>query len=202
MNIELFALAVVVAIVLVGGVPLFYGWLFRFSNRTANDVFPFLLKIDMEGVYGTFHPDPGKNFRENLSEAGFKEIQVKRFHLALHYCNQLSNNALVLLSWTRYERKQDWIATSPAAIQNAVQDLRVSCLQFLVAVFFIRTRLRWWLFRMALLPFATPPSFESLLAAGGWDMISLYERVQQLAELFSLCFGDEYHDKLTGALHY
>jgi len=202
MNIELFALAVVVALVLIGGVPLFYEWLFKFSDRTANDVFPFLMKIDMEAIYGTFHPDPEKQFRETLSEAGFKEIQVKRFHLAIHYCNQLLNNAQVLLTWTKHERKQDWIATSPAAIQNTVQDLRVSCLQFLVAVFFIRTRLRWWIFRMALLPFAEPPSFKSLLAAGSWDMISLYERIQQLAELFSLYFGDEYHDKLTDALHY
>lgn len=36
---------------------------------------------------------------------------------------------------------------------------------------------------MALLPFAALPSFESLLAAGSWDMISLCERIQQLAEL-------------------
>jgi hypothetical protein len=35
----------------------------------------------------------------------------------------------------------------------------------------------------SLLPFAAPPSFESLLAAGSWEMISLYERIQQLAEL-------------------
>jgi hypothetical protein len=41
----------------------------------------------------------------------------------------------------------------------------------------------WRLFRMALLPFAALPSFESLLAAGSWDMISLCERIQQLAEL-------------------
>jgi hypothetical protein len=27
---------------------------------------------------------------------------------------------------------------------------------------------------------------ESLLAAGSWEMISIYERIQQLAELFSL----------------
>jgi hypothetical protein len=75
-----------------------------------------------------------------------------------------------------------------------------SCLKFQAAVFIIRAHLRWWLFRMALLPFVAPPSFESLLAAGSWDMISLYERIQQSAELFSLCFGDEYHDKLMDAL--
>src|ERR1043166_4902907 len=139
MNISLFALAVVVAIVLVAGVRLFYCWLFKFSNRTASDVFPFLIKIDMELIYGTFHPDSEKHFRENLSETEFKAVQIKRFHLAIHYLNQLSNNAQVLLSWTGYERKQDWIATSSRGIQRNVQDLRVACVQFLSAAFIIRT---------------------------------------------------------------
>lgn len=98
MNIGLFALAMVVAIVLIGGIPLFYGWLFKFSNRTANDVYPFLIKIDMEAIYGTFHPDPEKHFRETLSEAEFKQMQLKRFHLAIHYCHQLSSNAQIFLS--------------------------------------------------------------------------------------------------------
>jgi hypothetical protein len=53
---------------------------------------------------------------------------------------------------------------------------------------------------MGLLPFAAPPSFQRILAAGSWDMITLYERIQRLAELFSLCFGDEYHEKLMGAM--
>ena len=53
---------------------------------------------------------------------------------------------------------------------------------------------------MALLPFTAPPSFSQLLAAGSWDMITLYERIQRLAELFSICFGDEYHDKLMEAM--
>jgi hypothetical protein len=154
----------------------------------------------MELIYGTFLPEAEKHFRETLSAAEFKAIQVKRFHLAIHYSNQLSNNAQVLLSWTRYERKQDWIATSWVAVQRNVQDLRVACVQFLCAAFIIRAHLRWWLIRMALLPFTAPPSFDQLLSAGSWDMITLYERVQRLAELFSICFGDEYHDKLMGAM--
>lgn len=40
-----------------------------------------------------------------ISKAEFKEMQFKRIHLAIHYCTQLSNNAQVLLSWTRYERE-------------------------------------------------------------------------------------------------
>jgi hypothetical protein len=200
MNGELYAIAALFIIVCAFGLYRLYEWLFKLSQRTASDVLGFLIKIDMELIYGTFLPEAEKHFRETLSAAQFKAIQVKRFHLAIHYSNQLSNNAQVLLSWTRYERKQDWIDASSVAVQRNVQDLRVTCVQFLCAAFIIRAYLRWGLIRMALLPFTAPPSFNQLLAAGSWDMITLYERIQRLAELFSICFGDEYHDKLMEAM--
>jgi hypothetical protein len=94
----------------------------RFSLRRASQRLQ-SFKIDMEAIYGTLHPDPEKHFRETLSEAEFKQMQLKRFHLAIHYCNQLSNNAHVFLSWTRYERKQEWVASGPAVVRNTVREL-------------------------------------------------------------------------------
>jgi hypothetical protein len=120
MNYHLAALVAVGSLVAAGTLRLIYRHVCGLSARTANDVYPFLLKIDMEAIYGTFHPDSEKHFRETSSKAEFKQLQFKRIHLAIHYCNQLSNNAQVLLSWIRHERKQDWIATSPPAIQNTV----------------------------------------------------------------------------------
>lgn len=199
MNGDRFALAVLVSIVCILGLSRLWHWLFRFAYRTANDVFPFLLKMDMEAVYGTFHPDPEKHFRNSLPAAEFKRIQWKRFHLAIHYCDQISNNAQVFLSWTRHERKQSWKALSPG-VRTTVQELRVACLQSRLSVFMIRSRLRWWLVRMALLPLAAPPSFATLVNLGSWEMISFYETVTTLAEVFSLAYGEEYHAKLMQAL--
>jgi hypothetical protein len=60
--------------------------------------------------------------------------------------------------------------------------------------------LRLWLVRMALVPFAAPPSFATLLAAGSWEMISFYETVRTHAEVFSMAYGEEYHEKLMQVL--
>jgi hypothetical protein len=49
------------------------------------------------------------------------------------------------------------------------------------------------------MPFAPPPSL-SALSLGSADMISFYETACSLAEIFSLAYGDEYHEKLTQAL--
>jgi hypothetical protein len=153
----------------------------------------------MEAVYGTFHPDAEKRFRDSLPAAEFKQVQWKRIHLAIHYCNQISNNSQVFLSWTRHERKHSWLAMNPG-MRKTAKNLRAACLQSGLSAMLIRTRLRWWLVRMALLPFAAPPSFGSLLNHGSWDMISFYERVKALAEIFSLSYGDEYHQKFMQAL--
>ena len=78
MNGELIAVIGLFVIVCVFGLYRLYEWLFRLSHRTANDVYPFLVKIDMEAIYGTFHPEPEKHFRETLSEVEFKQMQLKR----------------------------------------------------------------------------------------------------------------------------
>jgi hypothetical protein len=199
MNVEPSAVMFAGALASVAGVRLIYGSVCGFSSRMANDVFPFLFKMDMEAVYGTFHPDPEKHFRNSLPAAEFKRIQWKRIHLAIHYCDQISNNAEVFLSWTRYEQKQSWLAVNPG-VRKTVRELRIACLQSRLSVFMIRSRLRWWLVRMALLPFAPPPSFVTLVNAGSWEMISFYETVTALAEVFSLAYGEEYHQKLMQAL--
>jgi len=85
-------------------------------------------------------------------------------------------------------------------VRKSLQELRIACIQSRLAAFLIRARLRWWLVRMVLLPFAPPPSFATLVQRGSSDMISFYETVKTMAEIFSLAYGEEYHEKLMQAL--
>jgi hypothetical protein len=199
MNVEASALVSLGTLAFVGGVRLIYHEVCGFSSRAPNDVFPFLFKIDMEAMYGTFHPDVEERFRASLPWLEFKRVQWKRIHLAIHYCNQISNNAGVCFGWTRHEREQGLEWMNPGA-RKSFQELQVACIQSLLAAFLVRAHLRWWLIRMALLPFAPPPSFATLVQRGSSDMISFYETVKAMAEIFSLAYGDEYHQKLMQSL--
>ncbi len=172
----------------------------KLSPTTPNEVYPFLLKVDMDAVYGTFHPDVEKQFRETLPAAEFKRIQWQRIHLALHYCKHIANNSRVFLYWSQYEGKQNWPTGDVDEIRSTIKQLRVACLQSRLSTCLVRFRLQWWLFQMALLPFVEPPSFATLIAHGGWDMISFYEKVTGLAESLSLAYGSEYHKKIMQAL--
>jgi hypothetical protein len=199
MSLEAASLIVVTTVACILAARLTYSSICAFSVRTPNDVFPFLLKVDMEALNGTFHPEVEEHFRASLSAEDFRKIQWKRIHLAIHYCNMLSNNARVFLGWTKYERGENWKALDPD-LQGMVLSLRGACAQCRLASFAIRLRLRWWLVRMTLLPFAEPPTFRTLLRFGSADLISFYQNATALADAFSRVYGESYHQKLVQAL--
>ncbi|MCU1255109.1 MAG: hypothetical protein JWM83_1408 [Candidatus Angelobacter sp.] len=171
----------------------------RLSERTASDVPLFLQKMEMEALYGAFHPEADEHFRSTLSPKKFRQVQWKRIHLALHYCQILSANAWVFQGWTKHERGQNWDMLEDH-LQRTILSLRDACVQCRLSSLMIRVSLRWWLVRMALLPFVPPPSFATLIDRGSSDMISFYETVKAMAEVFSLAYGDDYHQKLMQAL--
>jgi hypothetical protein len=175
-----------------------YRFATRFSLRAPNDVFPFLLGLDMELLNGVFHPEAEDHFRSKHSAAEFRKVQWKRIHLALHYCNKLSNNGRVLLGWTKYERAVNWRLLD-ANLREEVLSLRDVCIQCLHSSLVMRLTLRWWLVRMSI-PFTQPPTFKTLIDLGSGDMISFYEKARSLAENFSHIYGKDYHQKLIDAL--
>ncbi|MGE5321537.1 MAG: hypothetical protein ACM3SW_01660 [Actinomycetota bacterium] len=178
---------------------LIYGCVSSFSCRSFHDVYPFLLPVDQEALYGTFHPEAEEMFRENFTLPEFREVQWKRFHLAIHYCEMLGNNAGVFFGWTRYERRMNWQALDGESREILVA-LREKSIQCRTSAFVIRLRLRWWLLRMQLFPFLAVPTFRTLLGLGSADMISFYDEATSLAETFSMVYGEGYHQKLAHAL--
>jgi hypothetical protein len=178
---------------------LVYAWATRFPECSAADILPFLRKIDMEAVYGTFHPDAEANLREQIGEELFAPAQFKRIKMAIHYCREMAHNAKFFQLWACYERRHHW-ATLDAVLQGAVTELRVQSLRCRIASMYVRGRLRWWLLRMRLLPWMTPPSFEDLTRHGSADLLSFYDAARDLAGAFSEAYGDDYHGKLKQAL--
>jgi|SRR6185312_2653705 hypothetical protein len=178
---------------------LFHRLTTRLSERTPKDVFLFLQKLDMEALYGAFHPEAEEHFRSTLTPEEFKRVQFKRIHLAVHYCNIISGNAWALQGWMEYERKHNWRFLHPE-LQEMSRSLREYSTQVRMLAFLIRLKLRWWLVRMAVAPFLPLPTFEALLELGSADMISFYENARALAESFSEAYGESMHRQLMEAL--
>src|SRR5690348_11554552 len=81
-----------------------YEWVYRFSERTATDVIPYLRAINLDEVTCLFDPAVERRLRLNLPPREFKRSQWKRCHLALQYIGDLAHNAKVFQEWSRYER--------------------------------------------------------------------------------------------------
>lgn len=176
-----------------------YRRLCRIPEYSPSDVPLFLNKVDLELLYGIFHPEAEEMLRGELAPGEFREAQWKRFHLAIRYCDLLTADAHVLLGWTRYVRRNDW-QNLDADLQSTVTELRHKCMQCRLAAWVIRLRLRWWLARMKLFPWAPVPTFSTLVQLGSTDMIAFYDKIRETAELFSVAYGEDYHQKLMQVL--
>jgi hypothetical protein len=190
------AILCLLAAVLVG---LTYKWATRSPEFSATDILPFLRKIDIELVYGTFHPEAEEQFRQRVAPEEFPRMQFKRIDMAIHYCRELAHNARFFQRWAVYEKRHNWQALDET-LQRGVTEMRVQCMRCRIASFYVRTRLRWWLLRMRLLPHLPPPSFQDLARHGSLDMVSFYDTARELAEAFSQAYGEDYHGKLMQAL--
>jgi hypothetical protein len=180
-------------------VVLIYKWATRAPEYNATDILPFLRKIDMELVYGAFHPEGEAQIREQIAPEAFPEFQFKRVKMALHYCRELTHNARFLQRWAVYEERHNWRLLDER-LQNGVMEMRVQCIRCRTAAFYVRVRLHWWLLRMRLLPHLPPPRLPDLARHGSMDMVSFYETARELADAFSHAYGQDYHDKLAQAL--
>lgn len=191
--------SIITAIVTWAFVVWVYRWLSRSSELSDGDVLAFLHKIDLEVLWGAFHPEVEEKKQQELSPKAFKKFQWKRFQLAIFLCGLMADNARVLQRWTLYARRRGW-ENFPPELKQTIAELRTACMQCRLGAFTIGLRLRWWVLRMVLLPWLAPPSFKSLLKVGSGDMLTFYSKVREMAEIFSLAYGDDYHEKLMAVL--
>jgi len=98
MNVEASVLVALGTLAFVIGIRLIYNEVCGFSSRAPNDVFPFLFKIDMEALNGTFHPEVEDRFRVQPAVAGVQAGPVET-HPPGHSLLQSDLEQCARLSW-------------------------------------------------------------------------------------------------------
>lgn len=174
-------------------------FIYGFSERTLRDVIPFLRHLILEDVQNLLHPDVEDHIRTTLSEQQFKRMQWKRIRLALQYLGDLGENAAIIQTWARYERKLSIRFPDPARKRASVE-LITACVQSRFSATRMRFTLHCWLIRMAFLPLLPPPSFRKLEQRGSFDIFALYEQMKKAAGELSLAYGQSFYDELFQVL--
>ncbi|HEY6252907.1 MAG TPA: hypothetical protein VI685_23355 [Candidatus Angelobacter sp.] len=200
MNLESFVPFAILLGVLTLLVAVFlYEWIYRFSERTANDVIPYLRSINLEEVKTLLDPATESYLRLKSSRQEFKRSQLKRCHLALQYVRDLAHNAKVFQEWGKYERSRSR-STQDRDVRRASLDLTIACAQCRICAVAVRMRIHYWMVKMAVLPFSAPPSFASLPRMGSVELLSYYEQIKTSAIQLSQGYGENYHQKLAHVL--
>ena len=176
-----------------------YEWIYRFSERTAQDVIPYLRPISFEEIKTLLDPASERYLRLNSSAQEFKRLQWKRSHLALQYVGDLAHNAKVFQEWGKYERTRSR-TTLDRETKRTSLELTIACAQCRICALAVRIRIRLWLVKMAILPFGEAPTFASLPRVGSVELLSYYEQIKAAAIVLSQGYGENYHQKLAHVL--
>lgn len=200
MNLESFVpFAILLGLLALLVVVFLYEWIYRFSERTAHDVIPYLRSINLEEVKTLLDPANEVYLRMNSSPHEFRKAQWKRCHLALQYAGDLAHNAKVFQEWGKYERNRSR-GTQDRDARRTSLDLTIACAQCRICALAIRMRIHFWMIRMAILPFSTPPTFASLPRMGSVELLSYYQQVKTSAMELGQAYGENYHQKLEHVL--
>jgi len=170
----------------------------RYPERTIRDVYPFFRYIESEILIGTFHPDPEAEYKATHDLAEFKKWQIRRIHLALHLCREITANCDLLIGWAAFERHVNW-ETLPELLQRGLRAFQVAAQHARTAAFAVRFRLRLRLLRMTMLPFLPVPSFSTLVEHSNM-LIELYGAAETLADALSQGYGEEIHQNMLQVL--
>ena len=197
MNLESFVpFAILLGLLTLLVVVFLYEWVYRFSERTAHDVIPYLRTINLEEVKILLNPAAEIFVRLNVTPREFRKAQWKRCHLALQYAGDLAHNAKVFQEWGKYERHRSHSTLDRDARRTSLE-LTIACAQCRICALAVRMRVHFWLIRMAALPFIAPPSFASLPRMGSMELLSYYEQIKVSAMALSEAYGENYHQKLA-----
>jgi len=171
--------------------------MYRFSNFTVDEASSHCIKINYFRVRNTLHPDQDTHLINTLSPHRFRLFQRKRIGLSVEFLERMTRNA-------RFLRYMGWNELH-LSIQSRDRQSRITSQKLLVAAiscqalgFALLVKLHLWMFRMALLPFITPPNFADLVRSG--NLLYLYWRARKSALSLARKYGDDVYTRLAEAL--
>jgi hypothetical protein len=180
-------------------VGLLYRQIYRVGDRTVEQVLPSISPLGAMGVHELFSAAAERHLRMNLTPEQFRRAQRHRIILALEYMRRISHNARVLQQWASYEMARGRAAADQKH-SHLSTDLIAASVHCRMCSLVLRTRLHAWLFRLALLPFAAPPSFEALIRFGSTDLLCFYSKLRKAAGQLGRRYGEIHQNKLAELL--
>ena len=182
------------------------GWrrIYRFSNRTENDVAPFLLAIDLAELSYLVDNLTEEQLRYELEPGEFRKEQLVRLRLLQEYTRRMRHNADILQEWGEYSFNRRRYADEDGIRSQSLQ-LITTCREFRYGARAVQLQLHLWfiemkLIEMKLFPARPAPLLSPARQVDSFDLLFAYQGISMAAEYLSRAYGDDCYGDLAEVL--
>jgi hypothetical protein len=178
------------------------GWrrIYRFRNRTEDDVAPFLLAVDLAELSYLVDNLTEERLRYELGSQEFRKEQLVRLRLLQEYTHRMRHNADILQEWGEYGFNRRRYADEDGIRSHSLQLIK-SCREFRYGARAVQLQLHLWFIRMKLFPARPAPLLSHTRQVdGSFDLLFAYQGIRIAAEYLSRAYGDDCYDDLAEVL--
>ncbi|MBZ5489298.1 MAG: hypothetical protein LAO76_00010 [Acidobacteriia bacterium] len=176
-------------------VRLAWRYIYRFRNRTEDDVVPFMLRVDLAELTYLVDNFTEERLRYDLTPGEFRKEQLVRLRLLQEYTRRMRHNADILQEWGEYGFNRRRYADEDG-IRSQSLELIKSCREFRYAARAVQLQLHLWFIEMKFFPARPAPMLSHLRHADdSYDLLFAYQEIRIAAEYLSRAYGEDcYHD--------
>ncbi|HEX3092355.1 MAG TPA: hypothetical protein VHW72_07020 [Candidatus Angelobacter sp.] len=174
--------------------------IYRFRNRTENDVAPFLVHVDLNELSDLVDNLTEERLRYDLTPREFRLEQLVRLRLLQEYTRWMRHNADILQEWGEYGFNRRRYAEEDGIRSHSLELIK-SCREFRYGARAVQLHLHLWFIRMKFFPARPAPMLSHARQVDdSFDLLFAYQGIRIAAEYLSLAYGDDCFDALAEVL--
>lgn len=174
--------------------------IYRFRNRTENDVTSFMVPVDLAELSYLVDNLTEEQLRYELSPGEFRKQQLIRLRLLQEYTRWMRHNADILQEWGEYGFNRRRYADEDGIRSHSLELIK-SCRQFRYAARAVQLQLHLWFIEMKFFPARPAPMLSHVRHMDdSYDLLFAYQGIRIAAEYLSRAYGDDCYDDLAEVL--
>jgi hypothetical protein len=173
---------------------------YRFRNRTEDDVTPFMLRIDLAELSYLVDNLTEEQLRYDLTPEEFRKEQLIRLRLLQEYTRRMRHNADILQEWGEYGFNRRRYAEEDGIRSHSLELIK-NCREFRYAARAVQLQLHMWFIEMKLFPARPAPMLSNVRHVDdSYDLLFAYQGIRIAAEYLSRAYGDDCFEDLAEVL--
>lgn len=174
--------------------------IYRFRNRTEDDVVPFMLRVDLAELIDLVDNLTEEQLRYDLTPEEFRKEQLIRLRLLQEYTRRMRHNADILQEWGEYGFNRRRYADEDGIRSHSLELIK-SCRNFRYAARAVQLQLHMWFIEMKLFPARPAPMLSNVRHVDdSFDLLFAYQGIRIAAEYLSRAYGDDCYQDLAEVL--